>query len=134
MKTLKKIPMFGRIIIGFAVGIILGLIFREKAAVLEPVGSLFMRMLKMLILPLVFSAIVSGLTSIPDMKKIYRMAVKAFILFIVMTALAILTGMVFGNLFKPGVGASIVMPVTESVETTDVSFISTILNMFPQIS
>lgn len=131
MKTLKKIPMFGRIIIGFAVGIILGLIFREKAAVLEPVGSLFMRMLKMLILPLVFSAIVSGLTSIPDMKKIYRMAVKAFILFIVMTALAILTGMVFGNLFKPGVGASIVMPVTESVETTDVSFISTILNMFP---
>ena len=42
MKTLKKIPMFGRIIIGFAVGIILGLIFREKAAVLEPVGSLFM--------------------------------------------------------------------------------------------
>ena len=34
MKTLKKIPMFGRIIIGFAVGIILGLIFREKAAVL----------------------------------------------------------------------------------------------------
>ena len=91
--------MFGRIIIGFAVGIILGLIFREKAAVLEPVGSLFMRMLKMLILPLVFSAIVSGLTSIPDMKKIYRMAVKAFILFIVMTALAILTGMVFGNRF-----------------------------------
>lgn len=131
MTTLKKIPMFGRILIGFVVGIILGLIFRDKAAVLKPIGDLFMRMLKMLILPLVFSAIVSGLTSLPDMKKIYRIAVKAFVLFIVMTALAIVTGMVFGNVFSPGVGADIVMPVTETVEETDVSFVSTILNMFP---
>ena len=123
--------MFGRILIGFAIGILLGLVLRDKATVLAPIGDLFMRMLKMLILPLVFSAIVSGLTSIPDMKKIYKLAIKAFGLFVLMTALAILTGMIFGNLFHPGVGASIKMPVTEAAETTDVSFVSTILNMFP---
>lgn len=123
--------MFAKIIIGFVIGIGLGLIFREKATILKPIGDLFMRMLKMLILPLVFSAIVSGLTSIPDMSKIYKLGIKAFVLFVVMTALAILTGMIFGNLLQPGVGAVIEMPITEAATTTDVSFIDTILNMFP---
>ncbi|MGL6199303.1 MAG: dicarboxylate/amino acid:cation symporter [Lachnospiraceae bacterium] len=130
-KGVKKIPIFIRILIGFAAGIILGLALREKAAVLQPLGDLFMRLLKMLILPLVFSAIVSGLTNIPDMKKIYRMGIKAFVLFVVMTALAIGTGIVFANIMQPGVGASIEFPVGETAEVTDVSFISTILNMVP---
>lgn len=131
MKETKKMPMFAKIAIGFILGIIFGVLLRERAAVFEPIGDLFMRMLKMLILPLVFSAIISGLTSIPDMKKIYKMGVKAFVLFVVMTALAILTGIVFANLFHPGVGAAIQMPVADTGDATDVSFISTILNMFP---
>ncbi|MCB6607222.1 dicarboxylate/amino acid:cation symporter [[Clostridium] symbiosum] len=131
MKETKKMPMFAKIAIGFVLGILSGVLLRERAAVFEPIGDLFMRMLKMLILPLVFSAIISGLTSIPDMKKIYKMGIKAFILFVVMTALAILTGIVFANLFRPGVGAAIQMPVADTGNATDVSFIATILNMFP---
>ncbi len=131
MKETKKMPMFAKIAIGFVLGILFGVLLRERATVFEPIGDLFMRMLKMLILPLVFSAIISGLTSIPDMKKIYKMGIKAFILFVVMTALAILTGIVFANLLKPGVGAAIQMPVTDTGDATEVSFISTILNMFP---
>lgn len=131
MKEKKKMPMFAKIAIGFVLGILAGVLLRERATVFEPIGDLFMRMLKMLILPLVFSAIISGLTSIPDMKKIYKMGIKAFILFVVMTALAILTGIVFANLFQPGVGSAIQMPVADAGDATDVSFISTILNMFP---
>lgn len=128
---MKKPSMFVKIAIGFALGIIIGVIFRENAAIVSPIGDLFMRLLKMLILPLVFCAIVSGLTSIPDMKKIYRMGIKAFALFILMTALAIGTGMLFGNIMQPGVGAPIELPVAQTDETAELSFVSTILNMVP---
>lgn len=131
MNIIKKLPLFAKIMIGFAVGIILGLVLKEKATILSPLGSLFMRMLKMLILPLVFSSIVSGLTSIPDLSKIWKMAVKAFALFIVMTALAILTGMVFSNLLKPGAGSTLVLAAAEAGETTELSVVDTLLNMFP---
>lgn len=126
----KKASLFIKIIIGFVLGIVVGVIFREKAVMVKPIGDLFMRLLKMLILPLVFSAIISGLTSIPDMSKIYKIGVKALIGFVVMTALAILTGMLFGNIMAPGVGAGLQLP-TKAIKNTDVSFINVILNMFP---
>lgn len=131
MNKIRKLPMFVKILIGFAIGILLGLVLKGRASFFNPVGELFMRMLKMLILPLVFSAIVSGLTSIPDMKKIYKLGIKAFALFILMTALAIATGMIFANVCQPGSGSAIEMPVEDVEVTTEVTFSSTILNMFP---
>ena len=129
-KKRKMPPLFVRIIIGFVLGILVGLIMRENAVFFAPIGDLFMRLLKMLILPLVFCAIVSGITSIPDMKKIAKIGVKAFVLFVGMTALAIATGIIFADVLRPGDGANVAMP-NEVAETTDVSFVDTLLNMVP---
>ena len=131
VKAKKKIPLLIKIAIGFVLGILIGVIFRENASVISPVGDLFMRLLKMLILPLVFCAIVSGITNIPDVRQMAKVGVKALVLFVIMTALAIATGIVFGNLFQPGVGANISMPSTEVEDAGTVSLVDTIVNMVP---
>lgn len=131
VKAKKKIPLLIKIAIGFVLGILIGVIFRENASVISPIGDLFMRLLKMLILPLVFCAIVSGITNIPDVRQMAKVGVKALVLFVIMTALAIATGIVFGNLFQPGVGANISMPSTEVEDAGTVSLVDTIVNMVP---
>ena len=131
VKAKKKIPLLIKIAIGFVLGILIGVIFRENASVISPIGDLFMRLLKMLILPLVFCAIVSGITNISDVRQMAKVGVKALVLFVIMTALAIATGIVFGNLFQPGVGANISMPSTEVEDAGTVSLVDTIVNMVP---
>ena len=130
-KNKKKMSLMTKIVLGLIVGIVIGLVFGEKATVLAPVGDLFLKLLKMLVLPLVFSAIVSGITGLTNMKQMARMSVKALIMFVVMTALAIGTGLIFGDIFKPGVGAKLTMPTAEVAETEAVTFADTILNMIP---
>jgi Na+/H+-dicarboxylate symporter len=120
-----------KITLGFAIGIVLGLVLREHAQYLVPIGDLFMRLLKMLILPLVLCAIISGIANIPDVRKIYKVAVKGFILVVIMTALAIGTGIVFGNLFGPGSGVELVIPTAEAKAVPPVSFVQVFLEMFP---
>ena len=127
----KKISKIVKIGIGFIIGIALGLIFKDKVLVIKPVGDLFMRLLKMLIMPLVFSAIISGIVTVPDVKKLFTMGIKAFILFPVTTAAAIGTGIVFTNIFKPGIGANITLPVAEVEIVEGMSFSDTVLNMVP---
>lgn len=131
MKEKKKMSLLAKIAIGFVVGIIIGLVFGEKAKIISPIGELFMRLLKMLILPLVFSAIVSGITNIPDMKKLYKMGIKAFSLFVITTAAAIATGIIFGNIFKPGANTALTIPAAEVTQVDPLSFINTLLNMVP---
>lgn len=127
----KRFPIVFKIIVGLILGIILGIALQDKASYISPVGDLFMRMLKMLILPLVFCAIVSGVTGIPDMREMLRMGIKAFCLFVVMTALAIATGLAFGNIFQPGANAGLTIPNAAVKEVPELSFTGTLLNMVP---
>lgn len=130
-KDRKKLSLFSKILIGFAVGVVLGIVFGDKIMVIKPVGDLFMKLLKMLIMPLVFSAIISGITNIPDMKQLLNMGVKAFVLFVITTAVAIATGMIFGNIFKPGIGGGLSIPQAQ-VEDTSFSLVDTVLNIVPE--
>lgn len=127
----KKMSNLSKIGIGFLIGIVLGLIFKDKILLIKPIGDLFMRLLKMLVMPLVFSAIVSGLVSIPDIKKLFTIGIKAFLLFVITTAAAIATGIIFTNIFKPGVGAKITLPTAEIEAVEKLSLSDTILNMVP---
>lgn len=127
----KKMSLMTKIGIGLLLGILLGVIFREKATAFAPVGDLFLRLLKMLVLPLVFSAIVSGITGLANIKQMAKMGAKGLVMVVIMTALAIGTGIVFGDIFKPGVGTTLTIPNAEVAETQAITFADTILNMVP---
>jgi Na+/H+-dicarboxylate symporter len=103
----KKIPLIWQIAIGFALGVAAGVFFGDKVRYVEPVGQVFLALLKMLIVPLVFSSLVVGAASIGDPRDLGRIGIKTLILYLGTTAVAIVIGLVLGNIIEPGVGLTL---------------------------
>jgi Na+/H+-dicarboxylate symporter len=102
------VTLWKKILIGLVVGIGAGLLFGPKAAYVKPVGDVFIAALKMLIGPLVFSSLTSGVISMSDLKKLGRVGVKTIVYFLVTTAFAVSLGLVLGTVFHPGTGITLV--------------------------
>jgi len=103
----KKIPLIWQIGIGFILGIVAGAVLGEKVQIVEPVGSIFLTLLKMLIVPLVFSSLVVGAASIGDPRDLGRIGIKTIFFYLATTAVAIIIGLLLGNFLQPGVGLAI---------------------------
>ena len=93
-----------KILIGFAIGAVVGLIIGPSIAVVKPLGDLFIRLIKMLIVPLVFCSLVVGASSIGDLKKLGRVGGKTIVYFLVTTAIAITLAIIFAVIFNPAGG------------------------------
>lgn len=93
-----------KVFIGLGLGIILGLLLQENVAFLKPFGDLFIRLIKMIIIPLIFFSIVSGMTSMQDSKALGRIGAKACIAYLLTTLSAITIGLLVGSIFQPGHG------------------------------
>lgn len=130
-KPWKKLSLFTRIMIGFAAGIIVGLIFGEKAAVLNPLGTILTRLLTMVVAPLVFCLLVNAAADVGDGKKLGRMGVKTVICFLVSTAFAIVIGLVIANVMNVGTGVTIQQAAETAEAAEDVSMLDTLINIIP---
>ena len=95
------------VLIAIVTGILLGHYFPDFAIKLKPLGDAFIRLIKMMIAPVIFCTIVTGIAGTDDAKKVGRVGVKAILYFEVMTTLALLVGLVLINLFHPGSGMHI---------------------------
>ncbi|SUD27652.1 sodium:dicarboxylate symporter [Pseudomonas fluorescens] len=115
MNILKRTSLVMRILIGLLLGIAVGAllnIYPEYRAwmignILQPAGDIFIKMMKMIVAPLVFACMVGAIAGSADGKAIGRIGVKALFYFFVVTGIAILCGLVIGNISQPGVGANI---------------------------
>jgi DAACS family dicarboxylate/amino acid:cation (Na+ or H+) symporter len=112
---MTSLPLHTRMLIGFVVGVCLGLVanlmFAEAAwlealvkYVADPVGQLFLRLLFMLVIPLVFSALVLGVVEIGDPKSLGRIGGKTLVWILAVTTIAVIIGMVTVNVIQPGRG------------------------------
>lgn len=107
--VMKRIGLTGWIFIGMGAGILIGWLAPEFGASLKPLSTLFLRMIKMIVVPILFGTLVVGIAGHgDDMKRIGRLAAKAMIYFTVMTSIALVIGLVAGNLAQPGIG--VVLP------------------------
>ncbi len=93
-----------KILIGFALGAVVGLIVGPSIAVVKPLGDLFIRLIKMLIVPMVFCSLVVGASSIGDLRKLGRVGGKTIVYFLATTAIAITLAIVFAIIFNPAGG------------------------------
>jgi len=84
-------------------------------------GTIFVRLLKMVIVPLILTSIVSGVASVGGGKSLGRLGLKTFSYYIATSLFAILTGLVFVNLIRPGVGANLVDVTSKTVVRPDTS-------------
>lgn len=98
--------------------------------ILGPVGQIFIRAIKMLVVPLVFVSLVSGAAGIGDPKKMGRVGIKTVFFYMITTMLAITVGLTLANIFDPGVGFT--LPADASFKVKEApSIVDTLVNMVP---
>ena len=110
MANLKKLKLSltTYIFIGLILGLAAGWIFGKSILpVANPLADIFLRLLRMAIMPLIIVSIISGVVSVGGAAGLGRLSLKTFIYYIVSSLMAILTGQILVNIFKPGVGAQI---------------------------
>ena len=115
MKKWLRPSLTTQILIGLAAGILLGWISPHWGVAIKPMADIFMRMIKMIIAPLIFSTLVIGIAGAGDFKRVGRIGLKAIIYFEVATTIALLIGLVTVNVFKPG--EYVARPAQAAVQT-----------------
>jgi Na+/H+-dicarboxylate symporter len=101
------IVLWKRILAAMALGAIAGYLLGERAESIEWIGTLFIRLIKMLIVPLVFVTLVSGVTAIQDPKRLGSIGIKAIAMYLGTTFAAILIGITVAVILEPGAGIDI---------------------------
>jgi Na+/H+-dicarboxylate symporter len=99
-----KLKVHSQIVIAIVLGVMVGLLLGEKAGHIKVVGDIFIRLLKMIIIPLILASMVTGIVSLGDVRKLGRIGLRTFVYYTVTTLLAVLVGLILVNVIRPGVG------------------------------
>ncbi len=104
-RNLRRIPLTSWILISMVVGVLIGVLVPDVAVKLKPVATVFLRMIKSIIAPLIFATLVVGIAGHgDDMKRVGRLALKSIIYFEIVTTLALVIGLLAVNIVRPGEG------------------------------
>jgi proton glutamate symport protein len=131
---MKKIKLHWQILIALVLAIVYGLYANEQAiSYVSWMGDVFLRALKMLIIPLILSSLISGIANIGSGSSLGRLGLKTILYYVSTSLLAILTGQILVNIIRPGVGAdlSFSSKVDGLVENPG-TLADTLINMVPQ--
>lgn len=99
--------LYFQVLVAIAVGILLGRFFPTLAVQLKPLGDGFIRLIKMMIAPIIFSSIVLGIAGMHNGKKVGRIGIKAILYFELLSTVALVIGLIVVNLLGPGRGMNI---------------------------
>lgn len=132
-KPWNKLSLFTRIMIGFVLGVLVGLVFGPKAAVLAPLGTILTRSLTMVVAPLVFTLLVCAAADVGDGKRLGRIGIKTTVIFLLSTAIAIVMGLVVANMMNIGAGVSLsnMAAAPQAKAAKEVSMLTTLINIIP---
>lgn len=104
---MKRLALHWQILIALVLAVIVGVLLGEKSRVFEPLGTIFLNALRMIVVPLIVCSIITGVANIGGTENFGRMGLKTFAYYITTSLLAILTGLALVNLIQPGVGAEL---------------------------
>lgn len=99
--------LYIQVLIAIIVGVLLGYFYPSLGEKMKPLGDGFIGLIKMIIAPVIFITITVGIASMNDMKKVGRVAGKAFIYFLTFSTLALILGLIVSNIVQPGKGLNI---------------------------
>ncbi|MED4585021.1 cation:dicarboxylase symporter family transporter [Brevibacillus choshinensis] len=140
---MKRFGLAIQIVIGLILGILVGAIFFGNPAVatyLQPIGDVFLRLIKMIVIPIVIATLIVGVAGVGDVKKLGKIGGKTILYFEIVTTIAIVVGLLAANIFQPGVGVDMshlaktdIHTYVETAETTQShSMIDTFVNIVPK--
>ena len=107
MKRKFKFPLAYQILVGLILGIIVGAVFYGNPAIetyLQPLGTIFINMIKMIVVPIIVSTLIVGVAGTGDIKQLGKLGGKTMLYFQVVSLIAIVVGLSAANIFKPGDG------------------------------
>ena len=113
---MQKLKLHWQILIAMALGIIIGIIFQNTSqgspegtiySLITSMGVIFVRLLKMIIVPLIFTSIVKGVSGIGGGKSLGRVGIKTFLYYLTTSLFAILIGLTLTNIIQPGIGVNL---------------------------
>jgi len=107
----RKRPLYAslyfQVLVAITIGIILGHFAPDIGTALKPLGDAFVKLIKLVIAPVIFLTVVTGIASVTNLKKVGRVFLKAMIYFLVFSTLALIVGLIVGNVIEPGAGLNI---------------------------
>lgn len=140
---MKKFGLASQIFVALVLGVVIGAVFHgnETAmSIMTPIGDIFIRLIKMIVIPIVVAALVVSIAGVGDIKKLGKLGGKTLLYFEIVTTIAIAIGLLSANLFHPGSGLD-----TSNLEKSDISkyeattktveshgFAETIVNIVPK--
>ena len=133
MKFWFAIPLWQRVIAALVLGVITGWLWGPEAERIKWIGDFFIASIKMLVVPLIFFSLVSGVAAIGDVAKLGRVGGRALLLFVVTGQIAVWLGLAMGTLIQPGIGVNTGAIEKGPVPTAnDASWTDMIISMVPQ--
>lgn len=118
-----KLKLWAQILIGMVLGLIVGLIAGDGVLtnqVLKPLGDIFIALIRMLVVPLIFCSLITGIASMGgDVKRMGRIGGMTFLLYMVTTAMAVSIGLIVANAVAPGVGLNLTVPAIGTAEVKE---------------
>lgn len=136
MSFLRRVSFTQWVIISMVVGVAIGVLFPGFGVALKPVATVFLRLIKSLIVPLLFSTLVVGIAGHgDDLKQVGRLAFRSIVYFEIVTTLALAVGLLAVNLVKPGAGVGLESATAEAgaqFAARQATFASVLEHTFPQ--
>ncbi|MDH4583869.1 glutamate/aspartate:proton symporter GltP [Pseudomonas sp. BN415] len=146
--TKARLSLAWQILIGLVLGIAIGALLNHFSAekawwianVLQPAGDIFIRLIKMIVIPIVIASLIVGIAGVGDAKKLGRIGLKTILYFEIITTVAIVVGLLLANFFQPGTGIDMstlgTVDISKYQQTAqevqhDHALISTLLNLIP---
>ncbi len=129
----KSLGLAWQMLIGLVLGVIVGAVIDAEIGktYLQPFGTLFIRLIRMVVVPLVIATLIAGAANIADISKLGRVAVKILLLYAAGSALAVIFGLFFANVIDPGVGLNLSTEGLAVKKVTPPPMVQTLLNIVP---
>lgn len=129
----KSLSLAWQMMVGLVLGIIVGAMVDSSFAqtYLQPLGTLFIRLIRMVVVPLVLATIIAGAAGISDTAKLGRVAVKVLLVYAITTAFAVAIGLVFANFIQPGIGLNLSTEGLQMKAVTSPNLVDTLLDIVP---
>jgi proton glutamate symport protein len=130
-RQMKKISLTAWILIGLVAGVAFGALFPKPGLALAVLGSVFLRLIKSIIAPLLFGTLVCGIAGTGNVKTMGRIGGKAILYFEIVTTIALFVGLGVANLVQPGAGVNIRAAAPADIQQTSTSLTQILEHTFP---
>ena len=135
MNQKKKLSLTALISISLVIGIVVGLLLQNYADFtvnyIKPIGTIYLNLIKMIVVPVVLLSIIQGIVSLQDIKKVGSIGIRSVAFYLCTTAAAVTIGLVFANVLKVGAGYTLPSEELSYQAVSAMNLMDTIVNIFP---